>query len=149
MEGGRGRWRHKRGEAIPLFLACLLEKWPKPREERSRLLQLSVFLLLSSSANVPFAALPPSSPHCYLFGLPLWEIRKFCRTLQEEEEDRGRGKGIWRQFLGRGISISFFSACLLTSSPFLVVSTSEESCFSVWVRFLLASARALVSSLGL
>ena len=30
----------------------------------------------------------------------------------------------------------------------LVVSTSDESCFNVWVRFLLASASALVSSFG-
>ena len=37
---------------------------------------------------------------------------------------------------------------MLTSSDF-VVSTSDESCLSVCVRFLLASARARVSSLGL
>ncbi len=29
-----------------------------------------------------------------------------------------------------------------------VIRTSEDSCFSVWVRFLLASARARVSSFG-
>ena len=62
-----------------------------------------------------------------------------------EDEDAKRAPGFW----AAEEVVELVLEAVEEAAAVFVVSTSELSCFKVWVRFLEASASARVSSLGL